>query len=66
VLRGGDAYGVRYSRWVSRFRPQNPGGGFEEWTTRGGIEELASRLSYLMKGAVAVGCRSCRVRLECL
>ena len=66
MLRGGDAYGVRYSRWVSRFRPQNTGGGFEEWTTRGGIEELASRLSYLMKGAVAVGCRSCRVRLECL
>ena len=38
------------------FRPQNPGGGSEEErTARGGIEEFASRRSYLMKGAVAVG-----------
>jgi hypothetical protein len=38
------------------FRPQNPDGGSEEeQTTRGGIEEFASRRSYLMKGAVAVG-----------
>jgi len=47
------------------FGPQNPGGGFEERTPRGGIKELASRLSYLMKGAVAVRSRLCRVRLEC-
>jgi hypothetical protein len=39
-----------------RFGPQNPGGGFEkERTTRGGIEEFASRRSYLLKGVVAVG-----------
>ena len=38
------------------FRPQNPGGGSEEERTIcGGIEEFASRRSYLMKGAVAVG-----------
>jgi len=38
------------------FGPQNPGGGFEEErATRGGIEEFASRQSYLMKDAVAVG-----------
>jgi hypothetical protein len=38
------------------FGPQNPGGGSEEErTARGGIEEFASRRSYLMKGAVAVG-----------
>ena len=38
------------------FRPQNPGGGSEEkWTARGGIEEFASRQSYLIKGVVAVG-----------
>jgi hypothetical protein len=37
------------------FRPQNPSGGSEEeQTTRGGIEEFASRRSYLTKGAVAV------------
>jgi hypothetical protein len=43
---GGQVYG---------FGPQNPGGGSEEeWTARGGIE-FASRRSYLMKGAVAVG-----------
>jgi hypothetical protein len=47
------------------FRPQNPGGGSKERTTRGGIEDLALRLSYLMKGTVAVGSRSCRVGLEC-
>jgi hypothetical protein len=35
--------------------PQNPGGGSEEErTTRGGIEEFASRRSYLMNGAVTV------------
>jgi hypothetical protein len=39
------------------FGPQNPGGGSEEQTTHGDIEELASRLRYLMKGAVAVGSR---------
>ena len=39
-----------------RFGPQNSGGGSEEkWTARGGIEEFASRQSYLMKNAVAVG-----------
>jgi hypothetical protein len=38
------------------FRPQNPGGGFEEERmTRGGIEEFVSRRIYLMKGAMAVG-----------
>ena len=38
------------------FGPQNPGGGSEEErTARGGIGEFASRRSYLMKGAVAVG-----------
>jgi hypothetical protein len=47
------------------FGPQNPGGGSKERTTRGGIEELVSRLRYLMKGAVAVESRLCRVRLEC-
>jgi hypothetical protein len=41
--------------WFRRFWPQNPGEGFKkERTTRGGIEEFASRRSYLMKGAVAV------------
>ena len=31
------------------FGPQNPGGGSdEEWTAHGGIEEFASRRSYLM------------------
>ena len=39
-----------------RFGPQNPGrGSEEERTARGGIEEFASRRSYLMKGAVAIG-----------
>jgi len=47
------------------FGPQNPGGDSKKRTTRGGIEELASRLSYLMKGTVAVGSRLCRVGLEC-
>jgi hypothetical protein len=38
-----------------RFWPQNPGGGSEEERTAcGGIEEFASRRSYLMRGAVAV------------
>ena len=38
------------------FGPQNSGGGSEEErTARGGIEEFASRRSYLMKGAVTVG-----------
>jgi hypothetical protein len=38
------------------FWPQNPGGGCkEEQTAHGDIEELASRLSYHMKGTVAVG-----------
>ena len=40
------------------FGPQHPGGGSEEERmARGGIEEFASRQSYLMKGAVAVGRR---------
>ena len=44
---GGRVYG---------FGPQNPGeDSEEERTARGGIEEFASRQSYLMKGAVAVG-----------
>jgi hypothetical protein len=35
------------------FGPQNLDGGFEEeWTARGGIEEFASRRSYLIKDAV--------------
>ena len=63
-----DAYGVRYSRrfgglslkttgWtVSWVWHQNPGrGSEEERTARDGIEEFASRRSYLMKDAVAVG-----------
>ena len=38
------------------FGPQNPGGGSEEeQTARGGIEEIASRRSCLMKVVVAVG-----------
>jgi hypothetical protein len=38
-----------------RFGPQNPGkGSEEEQTARGGIEEFASRRSYLIEGAVAV------------
>jgi hypothetical protein len=64
----GDAYGVHYSWAVWWFGPQNhrcrfhgfgpqkPGGGSkQERTSRDGIEELASRRSYLMKGAVAIG-----------
>jgi hypothetical protein len=46
------------------FGPQNPDGGYEERMTYGGIEESASRLSYLMKGVVAVRSRLCRVGLE--
>jgi hypothetical protein len=43
------------SGWFHGFGPQNSGRGFEEeQTARGGIEEFASRQSYLMKGAVAV------------
>ena len=38
-----------------KFGPQNSGeGSEEEQTTRGGIEEFASRQSYLIKCAVAV------------
>jgi hypothetical protein len=38
------------------FGPQNPGGGSEEkQTARDGIEEFASRRSYFMNGAVAIG-----------
>jgi hypothetical protein len=38
------------------FGPQNLGrGSEEEWMARGGIEEFASRRSYLMKGTVVVG-----------
>ena len=41
---------------VSRFGPQNLGGGSEEdQTSRGGIKEFVSRRSHLMKGAVVVG-----------
>jgi hypothetical protein len=40
---------------VYGFGPQNPSGGSEEErTTRGDIEEFASRRSYLMEGVVAV------------
>ena len=60
----GETYGVRYSRRVSRVWAQNPGRGSEERAARGGIEELASMLSYLMKGAVAVGSRLYQVGLE--
>jgi hypothetical protein len=39
-----------------RFGHQKPGGGSEEERmTRGGIEELVSRRSYLTKDAVAIG-----------
>ena len=38
------------------FGSQNPSeGSKEERTAHGGIEEFASRRSYLMKGAVSVG-----------
>jgi hypothetical protein len=47
------------------FGPQNTGGGSEKRMIRGGTEELALRLSYLMKGTVAVGSWFCRVGLEC-
>ena len=70
----GDAYGVHYLRavwWVKpqNYRvtvswvwPQNPGrGSEEERMARGGIEEFASRRSYLMKGVVAVVLRLSRV-----
>jgi hypothetical protein len=41
---------------VYGFGPQNlSGGSEEERMARGGIEEFASRQSYLMKGAMAVG-----------
>jgi hypothetical protein len=44
---GGRVYG---------FGPENPSeGSEEERTTRASIEEFASKRSYLMKGAVAVG-----------
>jgi hypothetical protein len=47
-------YATRKRVWW--FVPQNPGeGSEEERTARGGIEEFASRRSYLMKGTVAVG-----------
>ena len=40
------------------FGPQNPGGGSEEErTTCGGIKEVVSKQSYIMKDAVAIGCR---------
>ena len=40
---------------VHGFEPQNlDGGSEEERMARGGIEEFASRRSYLMKGVVAV------------
>jgi hypothetical protein len=50
-------FGPQNHRWrVYRFGPQNPGrSSKEERTARGGIEEFASRQSYLMKSAVAVG-----------
>jgi hypothetical protein len=41
--------------WFRGFGPQNSDGGFEEErTTRGSIEEFASRQSYLLKGVVAI------------
>jgi hypothetical protein len=50
-------FGPQNHRWqIYEFGPQNPGrGSEEERTTRGGIEEFASRRSYLMKDAVAIG-----------
>jgi hypothetical protein len=50
-------FGLQNHRWrVYGFGPQNSGrGSEEERTARGGIEKFASRRSYLMKGAVAVG-----------
>jgi hypothetical protein len=47
------------------FGPQNLGRSSEERTTRGGIEELTSRLNYLMKDTVVVGSRLYRFGLEC-
>jgi hypothetical protein len=42
--------------WVYGFGPQNPSGGSEEERTAcDSIKEFASRRSYLMKDAVAVG-----------
>jgi hypothetical protein len=50
-------FGPQNHRWrVYGFGAQNSGGDSEEeWTACGGIEEFASRRSYLMKGVVAVG-----------
>jgi hypothetical protein len=52
-----DGLGLKTIRWTGlRFGSQNLGeSSEEERTTFGGIEEFASRRSYLMKGAVAVG-----------
>jgi hypothetical protein len=50
-------FGPQNHRWrIYGFVSQNPDGGSEEeQTSRGGVGEFASRQSYLMKGAVAVG-----------
>jgi hypothetical protein len=50
-------FGLQNHRWrVYGFEPQNPSGGSEEEQTAcGGIEEFASRRSFLMKGVVAIG-----------
>ena len=42
-----------------KFGPQNLGRGSGKRTTRGGIEELTTRLSYLMKSAVAIRSSLC-------
>jgi hypothetical protein len=52
-----DGLSLKTIRWtVYGFGPQNLGrSSEEERTAHGGIEEFASRRSYLMKGVVAVG-----------
>ena len=78
MSRAGDTYGVRYSWPVWWFGPQNHYGRFhgfgpqnldegyeEERATCGSIKEFGSKRSYLMKGAVAVGCRLSWVGQEC-
>ena len=67
VSSGGKAYGVRYSRRVSRVWASKPGRRSRcGWMARGSIGEIASERGYRWEGAVAVGFTSCRVGLECL
>jgi hypothetical protein len=51
VSSGGGAYEYATRGGFRGFGPQNSGGGSEEErTTRGGIKEVVSKQSYLMKG----------------